>query len=67
MPSQTLAISQAAEEKNPSKQESANQEDVLRYKKRMLEWSNPVEYVNNMYGSHPDDGNNDYFKVIFAK
>jgi|APSaa5957512576_1039674.scaffolds.fasta_scaffold375090_1 hypothetical protein len=37
------------------------------FKKRMLEWSNPVEYVNNMYGCHPDDENNDYFKVVFAK
>ena len=42
-------------------------EDVLKFKKRMLEWSNPVEYVNNMYGCHPDDDDNEYFKVIFAK
>jgi hypothetical protein len=54
--------------------------DVLKYKKRMLEWSNPVEYVNNMYGCHPDedgddeDGDGDrngdddggYFSVVFA-
>jgi hypothetical protein len=40
---------------------------VLTFKKRMLEWPNPVEYVNNMYGCHPDDDDNEYFKVIFAK
>lgn len=51
----------------PTSQESAKVEDVLKFKKRMLEWNNPVEYVNNMYGSHPDDYNNEYFKVIFAK
>lgn len=44
-----------------------NPENVLRFKKRMLLWPNPVEYVNNMYGCHPDDDNNEYFKVIFAK
>ena len=27
----------------------------------------PVEYVNNMYGCHPDDDDNEYFKTIFAK
>jgi len=42
-------------------------EEVLTFKKRMLEWPNPVEYVNNMYGCHPDDDDNEYFKVIFAK
>ena len=42
-------------------------ERVLKFKKRMLEWNNPVEFVNNMYGSHPDDGNNDYFKTVYSK
>ncbi len=42
-------------------------DDVLKFKKRMIEWPNPVEYVNNMYGCHPDDDDNEYFKVIFAK
>jgi len=41
--------------------------EVLKFKKRMLEWPNPVEYVNNMYGCHPDDGGNEYFKKVFAK
>ena len=44
-----------------------SKENVLTFKKRMLEWPNPVEYVNNMYGCHPDDDDNEYFKVIFAK
>jgi len=41
--------------------------DVLRFKKRMLQWPNPVEYVNNMYGCHPDENDNEYFEVVFAK
>lgn len=42
-------------------------ENVIKYKKRMLEWDNPVEYVNNMYGSHPDNDPHDkYFDVIFS-
>ncbi|MBN2131469.1 MAG: hypothetical protein JW741_18355 [Sedimentisphaerales bacterium] len=40
---------------------------VLKFKKRMLQWPNPVEYVNNMYGCHPDDGDHDYFNEVFAK
>lgn len=43
---------------------------VIKLKKKMLLWNNPVEFVNNMYGSHPDDGRNDddgpdYFKEVF--
>lgn len=45
-----------------------NLNNVLKFKKRMLQWSNPVEYVNNMYGSHPDDDDGgEYFKVVFSK
>ncbi len=44
-----------------------NLEDVLKFKNRMLQWPNPVEYVNNMYGCHPDNGRNEYFKSIFGK
>lgn len=47
--------------------ESANEDAILEFKKRMLEWPNPVEYVNNMYGCHPSDDDNEYFKVIFSK
>jgi len=38
-----------------------------KFKRRMLAWLNPVEYVNNMYGCHPSDGGTDYFKAIFGK
>ena len=41
--------------------------DVDEFKRRMLEWPNPVEYVNNMYGCHPLDKNTEYFKVVFDK
>jgi hypothetical protein len=47
-------------------QETESEDAVLTFKKRMLQWPNPVEYVNNMYGCHPDDRDVDYFKVIFA-
>lgn len=39
---------------------------VLEFKKRMLVWDSPVEYVNNMYGCHPNDDNEEYFKKVFA-
>ncbi|PXF55443.1 MAG: hypothetical protein C4B58_14920 [Deltaproteobacteria bacterium] len=35
------------------------------FKKRMLEWPNPVEYVNNMYGCHPGDDSMEYFIEVF--
>ena len=38
------------------------------FKKRMLVWDSPVEYVNNMYGSHPNEvDGTEYFKEIFGK
>lgn len=43
---------------------SANAEE---FRGRILAWPNPVEFVNNMYGSHPDDGGTEYFKTIFSK
>ena len=40
---------------------------VQTFKRRMLDWPNPVEYVNNMYGCHPaDNSGDDYFQVVFA-
>ena len=38
---------------------------ALEFKKRMLEWPNPVEFVNNMYGCHPNDNGSNYFTVCF--
>lgn len=49
------------------KEDSKGNSQVLEFKKRMLEWSNPVEFVNNMYGSHPDDEGGEYFKKVFGK
>jgi hypothetical protein len=37
------------------------------FKRRMLEWSNPVEYVNNMYGCHPGEGGDEYFGTIYKE
>jgi hypothetical protein len=37
------------------------------FKRRMLAWPNPVEYVNNMYACHPGDGSTEYFKAVFGK
>lgn len=67
MQAKTQPTARIAEDHRPSENESPNQEDVLRFKKRMLEWPNPVEYVNNMYGCHPDDDDTEYFKAVFAK
>lgn len=49
--------------------ETSGQEkaDAEEFRRRILAWSNPVEFVNNMYGSHPDDGGTEYFKTIFSK
>jgi hypothetical protein len=52
---------------NSQKHDKASFEDINKFKKRMLEWANPVEFVNNMYGSHPDDRNQDYFRKVFSK
>ena len=39
---------------------------VLKYKLRILIWDSPVEYINNMYGCHPNIKNEDYFTKIFS-
>lgn len=38
---------------------------VADYKKRMLLWDSPVEYVNNMYGCHPNSDKMEYFEEVF--
>lgn len=35
------------------------------FKIRLLLYRNPVEFVNNMYGCHPDDMRGTYFQVIY--
>lgn len=55
-------------EEKPKKQnemENAKSLSALIYKKRMLQWKNPVEYVNNMYGAHPNDSHMKYFFKVF--
>jgi hypothetical protein len=34
---------------------------------KMALYKNPVELVNNMYGSHPDGNGSDYFARIYMK
>ncbi|MBN2561531.1 MAG: hypothetical protein JXQ75_11435 [Phycisphaerae bacterium] len=36
-------------------------------RQRMLAWPNPVEYVNDMYGCHPGEGDAEYFRTVFGK
>jgi hypothetical protein len=40
---------------------------VQTYKRRMLVWDSPVEYVNNMYGCHPNEAKKEYFDVIYGE
>lgn len=67
MASKTQHSKQNTEGHQDESHEHAAHHEVFKFKKRMLKWSNPVEYVNNMYGCHPDDNNNEYFKKVFGK
>ncbi|PIU64502.1 MAG: hypothetical protein COZ06_12455 [Armatimonadetes bacterium CG_4_10_14_3_um_filter_66_18] len=62
MPQATLAPA----ERRESPTSAERNERVLLFKRRMLEWRNPVEYVNNMYGCHPGDNNTEYFSAVFG-
>jgi len=44
---------------------AGDEQAALLFRQRMLDWPNPVEFVNNMYGCHPGDGGSDYFKEIY--
>ena len=52
-------------------EEQSLPEDKLRtvelFKRRMLEYSNPIEFVNNMYGCHPGQDGQDYFEIVFGQ
>lgn len=38
------------------------------FRRRILQWSNPVEFVNNMYGCHTGDGSDaHYFDAVFGQ
>lgn len=64
-----MAIETALQGRSEEKTEETDplEEKVIKAKKRMLEWDNPVEYVNNMYGCHPDDKGNEYFQTIYGE
>jgi hypothetical protein len=47
-------------------QDNAMCANIVEFKKRMLLWDSPVEYVNNMYGCHPDENGIDYFKKVYS-
>ena len=65
--SKEIHIECKASAQSMSREAVAVNPDTVEFKKRMLEWPNPVEYVNNMYGCHPADDNTEYFKVVFGK
>ena len=44
-----------------------NKHKVDVFKKRMLIWDSPVEYVNNMYGCHPNEIKKEYFDKIYER
>lgn len=67
MTTEEKETAQVTENQQPHGIGDYSNEDVLKFKKRMLEWPNPVEYVNNMYGCHPDDDDNEYFKVVYKR
>jgi hypothetical protein len=54
-----------AEERKKNEIRDEKEYNVYNFKRRMLEWPNPVEYVNNMYGAHPDVDHMKYFLKVF--
>lgn len=48
-----------------SKKASKQSDIISVYKKRMLLWDSPVEYVNNMYGCHPNEFKLEYFDKVY--
>ena len=37
------------------------------FKNKLLEYQNPVEFVNNMYGCHPDEVGGNYFQTVYQR
>lgn len=66
-------MTKGADVKNRKKDETVDSSrgkvkgSVAKYKKRMLEWPNPVEFVNNMYACHPGEDGSDYFETVFGE
>lgn len=38
---------------------------AMGFRARMADHQNPVEFVNNMYGSHPDESGTHYFDAVY--
>jgi len=45
----------------------SDRSEARQFRRRMLAWPNPVEYVNNMYGCHPGEDGTEYFSTVFGK
>ena len=60
-----MGLEQALAEEQPVPESRLEPVDL--FKKRMLAYPNPVEYVNNMYGCHPGQDGQDYFEVVFGE
>jgi len=64
---------QEATQPTSSHASPADIENALKFRRRMLQWPNPVEFVNNLYGCHPGDNtddnagddNTDYFTFVY--
>ncbi len=56
--------------KQPLETDAAAPTIAERARRRMLQWKNPVEYINNLYGAHPDENENEdgdeYFDFVFS-
>ena len=61
------SVSTTRERNSPSNLPQVSERRVEEFKRRILEWPNPVEYVNNMYGCHPGDRNSEYFEWVFGR
>jgi hypothetical protein len=60
-------LCEQARQEHAGKDPATSEAELQKFKRRMLEWPNPVEFVNNMYGCHPDDEGNGYFKKVFSE
>ncbi len=59
--------SQIAQEPTEIQPRPSGVAHATEYRRRMLQWPNPVEYVNDMYGCHPGEGDTEYFRTVFGK
>ncbi len=62
-----MKIAMGAKSRDESMASGAENANALLFRRRMLQWPNPVEYVNNMYGSHPGEDDMEYFRTVFKR